>query len=60
MTGKTIPFYQCLVLISYLLHTFEPRHQISENVVCATIKGSDRPAHMCSLIRVFASRFNTI
>ena len=31
----------------------EPRHQISNNVVCSTRKGSDQPAHMCSLIRAF-------
>ena len=34
----------------------EPRHEISNNVVCATSKGSDQPAHMRSLIRAFASR----
>ena len=25
--------------------TYEPRHEISNNVVCATSKGSDQPAH---------------
>ena len=34
---------------------FEPRHEISNNVVCATIKVSDQSAHMPSLIRAFAS-----
>ena len=34
---------------------FEPRHEISNNVVCATSKGSDQPAHTLSLIRAFAS-----
>ena len=29
----------------------EPRHEISNNVVCATSKASDQPAHMRSLIR---------
>ena len=33
---------------------FEPRHEISNNVVCGTSKASDQPAHMRSLIRVFA------
>ena len=28
-----------------LVPTFEPRHEISNNVVCATSKGSDQPAH---------------
>ena len=34
----------------------EPRHEISNNVVCATSKASDQPAHVRSLIRAFASR----
>ena len=38
----------------------EPRHEISNNVVCATSKGSDQPAHMRSLIRAFASRLNIL
>ena len=40
--------------------TNEPQHEISNNVVCATSKGSDQPAHMRSLIRVFASRLNIL
>ena len=31
----------------------EPRHGISNNVVCATSKASDQPAHTRSLIRAF-------
>ena len=38
----------------------EPRHDISNNVVCATNKASDQPAHMRSLIRVFAGRLNIL
>ena len=38
------------------LRSFEPVHEISNNVVCATSKGSDQPAHTRSLIRAFASR----
>ena len=34
----------------------EPRHEISNNVVCATSKASDQPAHTRSLIRAFPSR----
>ena len=34
---------------------FEPQHEISNNVVCATSKASDQPAHMRSLIRAIAS-----
>ena len=40
--------------------TIEPRHEISNNVVCATSKGSDQPAHTRSLIRAFASRLNIL
>ena len=38
----------------------EPRHEISNNVVCATSKASDKPAHMRSLIRAFASRLSIL
>ena len=37
-----------------------PQYEISNNVVCAGTKGLDQPAHMCSLIRAFASRLKTI
>ena len=42
------------------LETFERRYEISNNVVCATSKGSDQPAHTRSLIRAFASRLNIL
>ena len=38
----------------------EPRHEISNNVVCATSKASDQPAHMRSPIRAFTSRLNIL
>ena len=38
----------------------KPVHEISNNVVCATSKASDQPAHMPSLIRAFASRLNVL
>ena len=38
----------------------EPRRKISNNVVCATSKGSDQPARMRSLIGAFASRLNIL
>ena len=38
----------------------EPVHEISSNVVCVTSKGSDQPAHTCSLIRGFACRLITL
>ena len=39
---------------------YVPRRDISNNVVCATSKASDQPAHTRSLIRVFASRLNSL
>ena len=38
----------------------EQWHEISNNVVCVTNKGSNQPAHMRSLIRAFASRLNIL
>ena len=40
------------------LNPFEPRHEISNNVVCATSKASDQPALTRSLIKAFACRLN--
>ena len=39
---------------------YGPQNEISNNVVCATTKGSDQPAHMRSLIRVFTSRLTIV
>ena len=47
-------FIRVCVLIS------EPWHEIFNNLVCATSKGSDQPAHTRSLIRAFASRLNIL
>ena len=41
-------------------HTIEPRHEISNNVVCATTKCLDQLSHTRSLIRAFASRLNSL
>ena len=38
----------------------EPQHEISNNVVCATSKRSDQPAHTRRLIRAFDSRLNNL
>ena len=38
----------------------EPVREISNNVVCATSKAQDQPAHTRSLIRAFASRLNIL
>ena len=53
LLNSTIQKHESLIL-------FEPRHVISNNVVCATSNASDQPAHTRSLIRVFASRLNIL
>ena len=59
--GKLMMIRHCFYAICLLRQSiFEPRHEISNNVVCATSKGSDQPAHMRSLIRAFASCFNIL
>ena len=40
--------------------TFELWHEISNNLACATSKGSDQPAHTRRLIRAFAGRLNIL
>ena len=47
-------------LVDRLKIEYEPVHEISNNVVCATSKASDQPAHTRSLIRAFASRLNIL
>ena len=58
-SGWSIIYIEWLqVIISK--NNIEPQHEISNNVVCATSKASDRPAHTHSLIRAFASRLNIL
>ena len=42
------------------LRIFEQLHEISNNVVCATSKASDQPAHMRNPVRAFAIRMNIL
>ena len=54
-----------LKLVDYLYvstnkNKIEPVHEISNNLICATSKASDQPAHMRSLIRAFASRLSIL
>ena len=42
------------------LLAIEPVHEISNNLVYATSKASDQPAHTRSLIRAFASRLSIL
>ena len=63
--------YLYLQVVMNTTTTNEPRHKIFNNVVCATNKGSDQPAHTHnkgsdqpahtrSLIRAFAGRMNIL
>ena len=56
--GKVLLNSEIVLLISSII--IEPVHEISNNVVCATSKASDQPAHTDSLIRVFASRLSIL
>ena len=42
------------------LYVNEPLHEIPNNVLCATIRASDQPAHTRNLIRAFASRLDIL
>ena len=44
----------CYYIHIHLRHTHEPQIEISNNVVCATSKSSDQPAHTRSLIREYS------
>ena len=58
---KTCTKFTCPGLLADMRESlYEPRHEISNNVVCATSKGSDQPAHTRSLIRAFAARLNIL
>ena len=61
LVAKEVPekFIQAIAL-NHTDLTYEPQHKISNNVICATSKDSDQPAHMRSLIRAFASRLNIL
>ena len=52
--------HHLLEMVAEISLSNEPRHEISNNMVCATSKGSDQPAHMRSLIRAFASRLTIL
>ena len=63
VTGSLLD--ECNFVLIYSRNAFfapinGPLYEISNNMVCASTKGLDQPAHMCSLIRAFASRLKTI
>ena len=48
------------IYCNFHLIASEPVHEISNNVVCATRKASDQPAHTRRLIRAFARTVNVL
>ena len=52
----------CILLPIQMKGCFEIEsvHEIFNNVLCATSKASDQPAHMRSLIRAFAIRLSIL
>ena len=55
-----VQHYPLSEIRNYVLQTFEPRHEISKDVVYATSNGSDQPAHTRNLARAFACRLNLL
>ena len=51
---------QMMLFGAYSFYIIEPVREISNNLVCATSKASDQPAHTRSLIRTFASRLSIL
>ena len=58
--GKVFQMYSHSWSSKSFRKQFEPRHEISNNMVCANSKGSDQPAHTRSLIRAYASRLDIL
>ena len=56
MSSFTKLMNKCTHIVTEESSIYEPRHEISNNVVVAISKASDQSAHRRSLIRAFASR----
>ena len=54
--GCNIVFHE---ILSYSI-LYEPRHEISNNVVCATSEALDQPVQTHSLIKALAFRLNIL
>ena len=52
--------HNAYIVFTFFVLIFEPVHEISNNVVCATSKASDQPVHTRSLIRAFASHLSIL
>ena len=62
MRHKLVAARSCLHCLQYVCKSrvFEPRHDISNNVVYAISNASDQPANTQSLISAFVSRLNIL
>ena len=60
ITKKNNPINLGIKHVFFHALTFEPRQEISNNVVCATRRASDQPVHTHSLIRASASHLNIL
>ena len=58
LISTALPSINSIIIIIIII--IEPAHEISNNVVCATSKASDQPAHTRSLIRPFARRLSIL
>ena len=58
--GDIAPKMHFTILYLLTLSKNEPRHEIFNNVVCATSKASDQPARTRILVRAFAIRLNLL
>ena len=54
------PVEHSAVLSTCVKLPYEPVLNYNNNVICATSKALDQPAHTRSLIRVFASRLSIL
>ena len=60
LNANSILNNKCAGLQPIMSIQYEPVHEISNNLLCATSKASDQPGHMHSLIRAFASRLSIL
>ena len=58
--NKTFASLQKMKKSFFISWEYEAVHEISNNVVCATSKASDQPAHTRSLFRALASRLSIL
>ena len=60
--ARRVKYTNCKLNLGFIVGDlkYEPQHEISNNVVCATSNSSDQPAQTCNMIRAFASPLNIL